>query len=76
MMTERMLADARVAHGLRYVALRYFNVAGCCAALRGIDRAAAPGTLLVTTFIAAPQLNFRIRSLRCFWLHRFVQCFE
>jgi len=28
MMTEIMLADAAVAHDLRYVALRYFNVAG------------------------------------------------
>ena len=28
MMTEIMLADAAAAHGLRYVALRYFNVAG------------------------------------------------
>ena len=28
LMTEMMLADAAVAHDLRYVALRYFNVAG------------------------------------------------
>ena len=28
LMTETMLADAAVAHDLRYVALRYFNVAG------------------------------------------------
>jgi UDP-glucose 4-epimerase len=28
LMTEMMLADAAVAHGLKYVALRYFNVAG------------------------------------------------
>lgn len=28
LMTERMLADASAAYGLRYVALRYFNVAG------------------------------------------------
>jgi UDP-glucose 4-epimerase len=28
LMTEWMLADAAVAHGLRYVVLRYFNVAG------------------------------------------------
>lgn len=28
LMTEWMLRDAAVAHGLRYVALRYFNVAG------------------------------------------------
>ncbi|BDW94365.1 UDP-glucose 4-epimerase GalE [Thalassospira tepidiphila] len=28
MMTEKMLADAAIAHDLRYVALRYFNVAG------------------------------------------------
>jgi UDP-glucose 4-epimerase len=27
-MTERMLADSSIAYGLRYVALRYFNVAG------------------------------------------------
>jgi UDP-glucose 4-epimerase len=28
LMTEQMLADAAAAHGLRYAALRYFNVAG------------------------------------------------
>jgi UDP-glucose 4-epimerase len=28
LMSEQMLADAAAAHGLRYVALRYFNVAG------------------------------------------------
>ncbi|HYG91140.1 MAG TPA: UDP-glucose 4-epimerase GalE [Azospirillum sp.] len=28
LMTERMLADAAAAHGLRYACLRYFNVAG------------------------------------------------
>ncbi len=28
LMTEQMLADAGAAHGLRYAALRYFNVAG------------------------------------------------
>ncbi len=28
LMTERILADTAAAHGLRYVALRYFNVAG------------------------------------------------
>ncbi|QPO11983.1 UDP-glucose 4-epimerase GalE [Thalassospira sp. A40-3] len=28
MMTEKMLADAAIVHDLRYVALRYFNVAG------------------------------------------------
>ncbi len=28
LMTERMLADSSAAYGLRYVALRYFNVAG------------------------------------------------
>jgi UDP-glucose 4-epimerase len=34
MMTERMLADAAVAHPIRYCALRYFNVAGADAASR------------------------------------------
>jgi UDP-glucose 4-epimerase len=33
-MAERVLADAAAAHGLRYVTLRYFNVAGADAALR------------------------------------------
>ncbi|MBE7218402.1 MAG: UDP-glucose 4-epimerase GalE [Caulobacteraceae bacterium] len=53
LMTERMLADAHAAHGLPYVALRYFNVAGCGAALRGVGRAAAPGTLLDVALEAA-----------------------
>jgi UDP-glucose 4-epimerase len=34
LMTEWMLRDAAAAHGLRYVALRYFNVAGADPALR------------------------------------------
>ncbi len=34
LMTERMLADAGAAHGLSYVALRYFNVAGADPMLR------------------------------------------
>ena len=46
LMTERMLADAGAAYGLRHVSLRYFNVVGrgACAAAGG--RAAAPGSLL------------------------------
>ncbi|WP_445682554.1 UDP-glucose 4-epimerase GalE [Radicibacter daui] len=34
LMTEWMLRDTSAAHGLRYAALRYFNVAGADAALR------------------------------------------
>jgi UDP-glucose 4-epimerase len=45
LMTEQMLADAAHAYGLRYVALRYFNVAGCAAGSGGC-RAGAPGSLL------------------------------
>ena len=46
LMTEQMLADAARAHGLRYVALRYFNVAGAGSGRRLNARAAAPGSLL------------------------------
>ena len=46
LMTEQMLADASRAHGLRYVALRYFNVAGAGARARPGARAGAPGSLL------------------------------
>ncbi len=46
LMTEHMLADAARAHGLRYVALRYFNVAGSGPGMRAGARAGAPGSLL------------------------------
>ena len=46
LMTEQMMADAARAHGLAYVALRYFNVAGCRAGARSGSRVGAPGSLL------------------------------
>ncbi|WP_174301742.1 UDP-glucose 4-epimerase GalE [Caulobacter sp. S45] len=46
LMTEQMLADAARAHGLRYLALRYFNVAGAGRRARSGARAGAPGSLL------------------------------
>ena len=47
LMTERMLADAANAYGLRHVSLRYFNVVGRGAGVSGgAGRAAAPGSLL------------------------------
>lgn len=51
LMTEQMLADAARAYGLRYVALRYFNVAGCAPTACGA-RAGAPGSLLAVAFEA------------------------
>ena len=52
LMTEQMLADAARAHGLRYVALRYFNVAGAGARARPGAQAGAPGSLLATALEA------------------------
>ena len=46
LMTEQMLADAARAHGLRYLALRYFNVAGVGAHARPGARTGAAGSLL------------------------------
>jgi UDP-arabinose 4-epimerase len=45
-MMERMLADCSTAHGLRYVALRYFNAAGADPA-REIGEAHLPETHLI-----------------------------
>ena len=52
LMTEQMLADAARAHGLRYVALRYFNVAGAGARSQPGSRAGAPGSLLAVALEA------------------------
>jgi UDP-glucose 4-epimerase len=53
LMTERMLEDAAAAHGLAYVALRYFNVAGAGRGSRLGARAAAPGSLLAVALDVA-----------------------
>ncbi len=53
LMTEQMLADASRAHGLKSLALRYFNVAGVGArATRPGARAGAPGSLLAVALEA------------------------
>ncbi len=52
LMTEQMLADAARAHGLRYLALRYFNVAGAGAGVRPGARAGASGSLLAVALEA------------------------
>jgi len=61
MMVETMLRDTAVAHGLRYVALRYFNVAGADPANRaGQSTKAATHLIKVACQVALgerPQLN-------------------
>ena len=57
LMTEWMLADAAKAHGLRYVALRYFNVAGAGRNMGVRVRAGAPGSLLSVALEAACGLR-------------------
>ena len=52
LMTEQMLADAAHAHGLRYLALRYFNVAGASGRVAAGARAGAPGSLLTVAIEA------------------------
>ena len=52
LMTEQMLADAARAHGLAYLALRYFNVAGAGRRRAGAG-AGAPGSLLAVALEAA-----------------------
>ncbi len=46
LMVETMLADAAAAHGLRYAALRYFNVAGADPALRSGEASNHAGHLI------------------------------
>lgn len=53
-MVERILADHAAAHGLRAVALRYFNAAGADPAA-GLGEAHAPETHLIPLAIAAAQ---------------------
>ena len=53
LMTERMLEDAAAAHGLAYVALRYFNVAGAARGSPPGARVGAPGSLLAVALEAA-----------------------
>jgi len=52
LMVERMLADAAAAHGLRAVALRYFNAAGASLA-GGIGESHEPETHLVPNVLKA-----------------------
>ena len=54
LMVEQMLADASHAHGLRYAALRYFNVAGATAAL-GEDHDPEPHVVPVALQVALGQ---------------------
>jgi UDP-glucose 4-epimerase len=46
LMTETLLADAAAAHGLRFVALRYFNVAGADPAMRSGEASSHAGHLI------------------------------
>lgn len=55
LMAERVLADAARAHGLRVVALRYFNVAGADPVGRTGQRAPAAGHLVRAACDAALQ---------------------
>jgi UDP-glucose 4-epimerase len=57
LMTEQMLADASAAHGLRYVALRYFNVAGADPA--GRTGAATPGASNLIKAVCEAALGIR-----------------
>jgi UDP-glucose 4-epimerase len=58
LMTERMLQDAAVASGLKYVALRYFNVAGADPKLR-TGQSTRAATHLIK---AAVQVALRLRD--------------
>ena len=57
LMTEWMLADAALAHGLKYLALRYFNVAGRGRGMAAGSRAGAPGSLLAVALETARGLH-------------------
>ena len=53
LMSERILADAAAAHRLRYVVLRYFNVAGADPEMRTGQRAAGASNLITLATRAA-----------------------
>jgi UDP-glucose 4-epimerase len=57
LMTEQILADVGAAHGLRFVALRYFNVAGSDPA--GRTGAATPGASNLVKAVCEAALGLR-----------------
>jgi UDP-glucose 4-epimerase len=57
MMSERILRDVSVAHGMSFVALRYFNVAGADPQMRTGQRAAGAANLITVATRAALGLN-------------------
>ncbi|GLK66584.1 UDP-glucose 4-epimerase GalE [Hansschlegelia plantiphila] len=57
LMTERMLRDVSAAHGLSYVTLRYFNVAGADPQLRSGQRSPGASNLITLAARASLGLN-------------------
>lgn len=57
MMSERILQDVSAAHGIDYVVLRYFNVAGADPAMRTGQRAPGASNLITVATRAALGLN-------------------
>ena len=57
MMSERILADVSAAHGMSYVALRYFNVAGADPSLRAGQRSSEATNLITVVIRAALGLS-------------------
>lgn len=57
MMSERILADVAAAHGMDFVVLRYFNVAGADPLLRTGQRMAGATNLITVAIRAALGLN-------------------
>lgn len=57
MMSERIIADVGAAHGMSFVALRYFNVAGADPALRAGQRSSEATNLITVAIRAALGLR-------------------
>src|SRR6188474_1589787 len=63
LITEIMLRDASAAHGLRHIALRYFNVAGADPQLRTV--LSTPGATLLIKAAVEAALGRRTKSDVC-----------
>lgn len=63
MMSERVLRDVAAAHGMSYVVLRYFNVAGADPALRAGQRSPAASNLITLAVRAALGLAPKLQIM-------------
>jgi UDP-glucose 4-epimerase len=63
MMSERILRDVGAAHGMSYVVLRYFNVAGADPAMRAGQRSPAASNLITLAVRAALGIGPKLQIM-------------